>query len=180
MGEDGLRVAQAREAVRILSTRTIGERRGVLVLGPMDLANDKSCDVLLKSIEEIDPEGTFPILWANDLSEVRETIVNRCLCVWKGGDRTVLDKEVEVRAVQLVDAVTTNDLNLISRLVRDSKDLRALGDGVAREVSERFQKGDLSALAVWERLRPEMAFTNPSKIGVSHALLSACEVFRGS
>lgn len=181
MGEEGLRVAEAREAVRILSTRTIGEKRGVLVLGPMDLANEKACDVLLKSIEEIDPEGTLPILWATDLSEVRHTIANRCICVWKGGGRTVLDKDMEVRAAQLVDAVLDDDLNLITRLVGETKDLKALGEGIAREVSERAQKGGNSGvLVVWQQLRSEMAFTNPSKIGVSHALLSACGVLRGS
>jgi len=49
-----------------------------LVAGPLDEADPRALDILLKRIEEPTPKSPTLILWANDLGSVPPTIRSRC------------------------------------------------------------------------------------------------------
>ena len=72
LGDDGLKVDEAREVVELLMTTPVGDKLGVVIVGPMDEAAAKSCDTLLKTLEEFKGGLIRPILWAHDLSGVPE------------------------------------------------------------------------------------------------------------
>ena len=81
-GDDGLKVEEAREAVLCLLNTPLHAGVGVVLIGPVDEAQPKASDVLLKSIEEFTDGVVQPILWANDLGGVSPTIRSRCLDIW--------------------------------------------------------------------------------------------------
>jgi hypothetical protein len=78
-GLDGLKVDDAREAVSTLLSIPIGNRKGFVIIGPMDMSNPKASDVLLKTLEEHSFDYVQPILWADDISNVALTIRSRCV-----------------------------------------------------------------------------------------------------
>lgn len=178
LGLDGLKVDEARTAVKYLSTRGIGDKRGVLVIGPLDLANEKACDVLLKSVEEIDPLGTFPVMWAHDLEEVPRTLSSRCRCLWVGGVRLSVEQEMAERAGRVMVSVEAGDINDLLFQVKGEKNLDALARAICQEVSRRLREGSEEEflLRVWSRLRRELKHKIQTRIGLTHALLGACEV----
>lgn len=57
----------AREIVSLFSQRAVGGGQASVLIGPVDEINPATSDVLLKSIEDFDPAGTRPFLWAWDL-----------------------------------------------------------------------------------------------------------------
>ncbi len=69
----------ARELVSLLSQRAVGSGRAAVLVGPVDEVNPATSDILLKTIEEFDPDGTRPFLWAWDLGGVSHTLRSRCI-----------------------------------------------------------------------------------------------------
>ena len=67
----------ARELVSLLSSRTMVSTS--VLVGPIDEASPATSDVLLKVIEELDPRGVKPFLWAWDLGGVSVTLRSRCV-----------------------------------------------------------------------------------------------------
>jgi len=82
-GEEGLKVAVAREIEEMLSVAPLGDAVGTIVIGPFDkTASVEASDALLKTLEDFDSRYTLPILWAHDAGSVSRTIRSRCLEVW--------------------------------------------------------------------------------------------------
>jgi len=82
IGEAGIKIDDARRLIDLMDTAPVGDRPGVLTFGPVDKAAQSATDVLLKVIEEFDPQGVRPLLWAYDLGSVSNTIRSRCLHRW--------------------------------------------------------------------------------------------------
>jgi len=61
-----------------LFTQVYPHRNPCLVAGPLDQADPRALDILLKRIEEPTPNSPTLILWANDLGSVPPTIRSRC------------------------------------------------------------------------------------------------------
>lgn len=170
-GDDGLKAAEAREVVASLLSPPVGMEAGVLVVGPMDLAWPKASDVLLKRIEEFNPEVVTPILWANDLGGVSPTIRSRCLERWAPTLEDVEeDEDVVTAAWELVEAVTLNETYRVgSALFRVKGKEVELLNAIAGVLSADLD--DPAKLALWERLRPVTRWRNPTQIEIAAALV---------
>jgi len=122
IGDEGLKVDDARQVVSLLSTTPVGTQIGTLVVGPMDNATVFAADALLKKVEEFNGELVMPILWAFDIGGVRPTIRSRCLSRWapaSGED----DEDVELMqdGCDLQDAAMSGDLVTVARLLKKYK-----------------------------------------------------------
>lgn len=172
-GDEGLKVDDAREIVRLLGIPPF-EGIGVVVAGPMELATYKANDALLKSIEEFDAETVRPVLWANELEEVSPTIRSRCLARWAWLDPE--DEEIdedrdalEAAGRGLVRAALAGDLWAIPDYVNQHKgdltDLLGIAAGaIADDPTER-------ALRLWESIRKVARHRNPRPIEIIAAFL---------
>ena len=176
MGDEGLKVEDAREAVLILSSPAVGDDHGVLLIGPMDQANSRASDVLLKSIEEHRGMDVVPVLWAWDLAEVSLTIRSRCIPHWSPGEMAELPAETLEVAWQVCDAVLEGDLHRIISGVQEGKtDLEMLGRCLAHYIAVSAMEGQREFLCVWDAIRPQLQYTVLSPVGISHALLHAAQ-----
>jgi hypothetical protein len=169
-GEDGLKTDEAREVVSCLSSPPVGDQMGSLVIGPMDKASPRSSDVLLKILEDFDPNAVLPILWANDIEAVSPTVRSRCL-VKRVDAKSGPDEEDPLweAALDLDSALREGDVPRICRIVIDAK-------GSERELLEylvEYLSSDLTGegLQIWNRLRPLFSFGRISRVEVLCALL---------
>lgn len=173
-GDSGLKTSEAREIVGLLLSTPIGTRTGVVVVGPMDEANPKASDVLLKRIEEF-PDTVQPILWAHDLGGVAPTIRSRCLAEWApAADDDVGDDEMMSAALDIVEAVKQGELHTIPDMVRNHAKreydlVKALADVLSMESEDR------RILAIWERLRRVLRWRNVTSVEIISILLGGDE-----
>jgi len=160
IGDGGLKVDDARLVVELLMSVPTGELTGVIVIGPMDEANAKSSDTLLKSIEDFRGDYTIPIMWAHDLGGVSLTIRSRCL------DRFVSalgsnDNDVIVSdAFKIIEAVTTKDYLVVVDTMRpyDKREYDLIA-ALAEALSTRLDQEDCRQ--IWDRVRSVAEHRNP-------------------
>ena len=119
-GEEGLKIDDARSIIALMKSAAVGDEPGAFVVGPLDLAQQNATDVLLKVIEEFDPEVVRPVLWARDLGAVSATIRSRCVHRWCPGAEEH-DDEMMTFALDLVKAAVDQDRARAIELLRDSK-----------------------------------------------------------
>lgn len=119
-GEEGLKIDDARSIIALMQSAAVGDEPGVFVVGPLDLARQNATDVLLKVIEEFDPEVVRPVLWAHDLGAVSTTIRSRCIHRWCPGPEKH-DDEMVAFALDLVKAAVDQDRARAIELLRDNK-----------------------------------------------------------
>ena len=178
LGDEGLTVDEARSVVTMLLSVPVGEGLGTVVVGPLDEAAAKSCDVLLKSIEEFDSTSVMPILWATDVGGVSDTIQSRCLARWADGDSED-DEVLRLAALAAVDCVLSNDtagmLEAVGTFERGDKvalkkgrEWRFLGL-IAEFLAPNI--ADPHVREVWERVRKASQWRNPTVVEVLAALL---------
>jgi len=179
IGDDGLKVEGARHAVSLLNSIPIGSEKGVVIVGPMDLANYKASDVLLKCIEEFDDEHLQPILWAHDFGGVSETIRSRCLDFWAPLDD--VDGEDDDFLVSagwdLLNAVLNDDLWQIPGVLDRFKGKKGWEHDLLAYLVEALSQDLLTSddpeprLKLWRRLREAARHRNPTSIEIIAALL---------
>lgn len=170
-GLEGLKTDEAREVVEKLTTSFVGDQVGTLIIGPMDQANDKASDVLLKSLEEY-TETVIPILWAEDLEGVRPTIKSRSIPIWSPGDYEIEESYLDI-AYSICDSFLEGDLAAIYRDVEDTKkEIKHLVQAFPRIIQQRAQDHE-SLLVLWSHLRDVMKHSRVTKLGVFSALASA-------
>ena len=119
----------AKELVGLLSQRPVGDRRACVFVGPIDEVAPATSDVLLKVIEEFDPNGTRPFLWAWDLGGVSLTLRSRCVLRFCPG----VDPRTEAfvsSATVVLKAYTEQDWVTLIEEVKSLEDL----DGLLRAV----------------------------------------------
>jgi len=166
-GESGLKIAESREVIELMNSTSVGDQAGVVVLGPMDRAQRSAQDVLLKSIEEFDGEGTRPVLWAFDETEVLPTIRSRCLRQWCPG-AIVQDETVVETARSTVTLALHRDVPGLIEILKDA-DPREVLEAVAQVLAEREFDEDTRDL--WEQIREVLRFKNPTDTEVLTAFL---------
>lgn len=153
----GLNIQTVRDAVSVMSSPPVGDRKASVILGPVDrLTQEGVIDALLKTIEEGDPRAPRAYLWAHDLGSVRSTIRSRCLLEWCPGVLTVDRKLLEFARSVVDTAIRGSHVGLIevmAELKEDWKDSAAeFKLALAQVLSE--QKHNPKALSLWERYRP--------------------------
>lgn len=176
-GDEGLKVAEAREFVSLLQCAPVGETDGVVIAGPMDHAMPKSSDVFLKSIEE-PPLFVHPLLWATDLGGVSVTVRSRCLAVWCPNADTSApgDELVEGTARELLTAVLAGKYGLVPGLVgkvKSTPKLRGREPELVAEVVEAMtlMMEDPKVMTLWSRVRHLATWQNPTQLEVIAAFL---------
>ena len=143
---------------------------GVVVVGPMDLANLGAADALLKCIEEFHGEVVQPILWAHDLGGVRETIKSRCLNRWAPAtEEYEEDEEVEAAALDLVQYALLGELWRIPDRAKKQKGHEH--DLLRIAASALITDWTPKALRLWEQLREAARHRNPTMAEVVAAFL---------
>lgn len=162
--ENGLDVATLREVAEVLAVPPIGDRRGALVVGPVDILTQEGViDILLKTIEEFDPRNARPYLWAWGIGSVRPTIQSRCLLEWCPG-QMLLDPALLEVARTAIDATlrgsTVGVLEAFAELRDGWKDSTGDFPAAVAQILAARRDGDASRL--WVRLRPLLAFGNLS------------------
>ena len=171
-GEDGLKTDDAREVVELLFSTPLGMDIGVIVVGPMDEANLKASDVLLKRIEEFRGDLILPILWAHDLGGVTPTIRSRCLEHWSPATAAEADEALLQAGRDLVSASLSGDYWRIAEMwgsdALKGKEIELL-PVMAGVVSEHLDQEANRLL--WERIRKVARWRNPVPMEVFAALV---------
>lgn len=167
-GTEGLKVDEVREAVELLGTTPVGDEIGVVLIGPVDLANEFAADVLLKTLEDHDEKYVLPVLWAYDLGNVSSTIQSRCLEQWSPGDASSLSSLKET-AHTILGAIREVDLATMISSVQECKghEYEILAS-LAECLSE---SADKHSIKVWGQVRKVLRFRNPRPLEIIAALL---------
>jgi hypothetical protein len=166
-GEEGLKIAESREIIDLMANAPVGDRAGVLVIGPLDTALPASTDVLLKSIEEFNPDIVRPVLWANDETEVSSTIRSRCLRKWCPGEHVVSESVMSTARQLVAESLGGHRASVIEIL--SGQVPREVLVGAAEALAERGIDGDTEDL--WGNIRAVLRYRNPTATEVLAAFL---------
>lgn len=160
IGDDGLKVDDARRVTELLMSVPTGELTGVVVIGPMDEAHAKSSDTLLKSIEEFPGEYTVPIMWAHDLGAVSMTIRSRCLDRFVNALGSSDNDAVVAAAFRIIDAVIAKDYLIVVDTMRsyDKRETNLIA-ALSEALSTGLDREDYRD--IWERVRNVAEYRNP-------------------
>jgi len=152
-GEEGLKIDDARSIIALMQSATVGDEPGAFIVGPLDLAQQNATDVLLKVIEEFDPEVVRPVLWANDLGAISSTIRSRCIHRWCPGLEEH-DEEMLAFALDLLKAAVDKDRARAIELLRETKASPGdIIDACVRAMSLDPDQMSGKRYMFWERLR---------------------------
>lgn len=146
----------ARAFVELLSSLPVGSGARSVVVGPLDEASSATSDVLLKTLEEFDPRGVRPFLWAWDLGGVSKTIRSRCVCQFAPGTDERLTDYLPVGR-QMVSAYLTRDyVGLIEGWKESKGDEEVVLRAVVEDLLSHMAGDpvDPRVLDLWEALRP--------------------------
>jgi len=154
-GGEGLKVADAREVSALMATVPSGTRKGVIVIGPMDRANNNAADALLKLIEEIDTSLFALNLWAHDSGGVIATIRSRCDLVWcphaPEPDEDEDDSLDEHANSILEGRLGDNPIMVLEHLLA-VEDYPRLLESLSERLASRATSDDFD-MDLWDRLR---------------------------
>jgi hypothetical protein len=165
-GDDGLKIADSREIVDLLSASPVGDGPGSVVIGPMDAANRMAADALLKTLEEFDERVVRPVLWARDEGGVASTIRSRCIRRWCPAEEEHEDEVVDLgRAV--VTAIQDRDVAVLIETLKE-RDPEQVIVGVSLALAERRCAG---MAETWRALREVSMVRDPTLTEVLAALL---------
>lgn len=155
-GMEGLKIDEAREVALLVQRPAVGDRGAQsLVVGPMDAIREGSADALLKSIEEVNASTVRPFLWADDIGEVRSTIVSRCVSVWCPVDPyPAVDEELVSMAETTLSAYQKGNLPVILDCIEQSKGKeRQFLLEVVKKLPDWHRYHRCDFLDLWSRLR---------------------------
>lgn len=160
IGDDGLKVDDARRVAELLASVPAGELTGVVIIGPMDEANAKSSDTLLKSIEDFPGEYTIPIMWAHDLGGVSMTIRSRCLDRFVNALGASDNDAIIAAAFRIIEATIAKDYLIVVDTMRpyDKREydlIAALSEALSTGLDREDYRG------IWDRVRVVAEYRNP-------------------
>ena len=146
----------ARELTSLISRGLPGGApTGSVLVGPVDEVSSATSDVLLKTIEEFNPSGIRPFLWAFDLGGVSSTLKSRCVLQFcPGVDSRLEGYETSAQAV-LKAYMEGNWVTLVDELKGENQNLdlllRSVVDALASGMSVSTPDSRHSHL--WDTLR---------------------------
>jgi len=174
IGDDGLKVDDSREIVRLAGNAGVGDKLPVVMVGPLDRATPEAGDALLKTLEDL-AEGPLQIvLWADYLGGVIGTIRSRTLDRWCPPDERWTSPFVDEHAEALYAAWDKGDAAACLGVIFDrKKDWQALLQGFCEVMVERAPDSPQTA-RVWPLVRP-LLDGRGSHLCAATALLEALE-----
>jgi hypothetical protein len=152
MGDDGLKVDDSRTLVELLGAAPVGDKRGSLVLGPLDRTTPEAGDALLKTLEDFGEGPTRVFAWAWDLSGVLPTIRSRTLPVWCPGPDPL--GHLAKKAQALYDALTSRKLHTVLELLGEVPDDLSREDLLLAFLNPLSRNLSPESNNVWRRVRP--------------------------
>lgn len=155
---DGLDIETVRETVSVMGAPPIGDQRGSIVVGPVDILSQEGvADVFLKTLEDRHSKCPRPFLWAWDIGSVRSTIRSRCLLEWCPG-RVQYDRAMLENAKSVIDAsLSKSSAGVIEAFAEVRKTWKDDGEDFLRaSVQILSGKTDAKRLALWASIRPLM------------------------
>ena len=177
IGEEGLKVADAREVTELLLSPPVGDcALGVVLIGPVDRATPDALDALLKPIEEFGA-ATIPVLWAHDLEDVWETIRSRCMDQWAPADLLIEDEDSsQALAWDVLEVVLSGNLAVLTRLTgKRAKEekvdvvIQAMITSLASDIQQPVRR------KMWDSLRKLTQQRRPTRAGLIAALLEGVQ-----
>jgi len=146
----------ARELTSLISRGLPGgARTGSVLVGPVDEVSSATSDVLLKTIEDFNPGGVRPFLWAWDLGGVANTLKSRCVLQFCPGVDPRLEGYEESSQLVLKSYIEGDWVTLVEELKGENQNmdilLRSLVDRVAVGVS--VPTPDPKYTHLWDTLR---------------------------
>ena len=152
-----------------------GASTASVLVGPVDEVSSATSDVLLKTIEDFNPSGVRPFLWAWDLGGVSSTLRSRCVLQFCPGVDPRLEG-YETATQSLLRAYLTGDwVSLVEELKGEGQDLdlllRSVVDGLASEMG--VSHPDPKYTHLWETLRDLFGPSPLTPARVVHAFLLA-------
>lgn len=167
-GQEGLKIEESRTIIDLMANAPLGDKPGVLILGPMDHAWPAAADALLKSLEEFEGDIVRPVLWAHDEGGVKATIRSRCIRRWCPGPE-ISDKAILEQVRILVESsLKGNRAGVLESLKDLEGDILLAATQILRERTV-FSKGEVR---LWERIRGVLRFHNPSPTEIKAVFLS--------
>ncbi len=146
----------ARELTSLISRGLPGgAATGSVLVGPVDEVSSATSDVLLKTIEDFNPEGVRPFLWAWDLGGVANTLKSRCVLQFCPGAESRLEGYEASAQVVLKSYLEGDWVSLVEELKGENQNL----DLLLRSVVERVAPGmsvptpDPKYTHLWDNLR---------------------------
>jgi hypothetical protein len=154
IGDGGLKVADSRLIVELAGNAGVGDRKPVVIVGPLDRATPEAADALLKTLEDLAEGPLVILLWADYLGGVIGTIRSRTLDRWCPPDERWSSPFVDEHAEALYAAWDKGDAAACMRVVYDrQKDWQALLQGFCEVMAERAPDSPQTA-RVWPLVRP--------------------------
>lgn len=128
-----------------------GDERGVVVIGSVNLMSNAAADILLKPLEEHDPD-VQPILWATEMNGVLPTIQSRSLMSWCPGQPGNAAGRFEDLGVRIVESYLKGDVGAILAAVTQQRgsEYETL---VAISVALAARADDPRLTRMWVRVR---------------------------
>lgn len=174
IGDGGLKVADSRLIVELAGNAGVGDKRPVVIVGPLDRATPEAGDALLKTLEDLADGPLLILLWADYLGGVIGTIRSRTLDRWCPPDERWTSPFVDEHAEALYEAWAKGDAAACLGVIYDrQKDWQALLQGFCEVMAERAPDSPQAA-RVWPLVRP-LLDGRGSHLCAATALLEALE-----
>lgn len=167
-GLEGLKIDEARDIISLMQSAQVGDQPGCVLVGPLDEARQAATDVLLKVVEEFDPEAVRPVLWAHDLGSVSQTIVSRCVHRWCPKGTSSVNEDSMKLAFDLVDATLRKDRARVIEMLRNvkSEGFADLVEATTRVLAMAPEQLTGNRFVLWERVRKLALYRHMGKTEV--------------
>jgi hypothetical protein len=119
----GLKKDQLREAVGVLSQRSISDKTQWCLVGDLSFTNPEHTDLFLKSCEDARNIGLA--FYSQDLLSVSDTLKSRCFIQWSGRLPTYDNLEFQKKAEGLLSCYRERDRLSLSISIRELKHTEA-------------------------------------------------------
>lgn len=154
VGDDGLKVEDARLLVSLSENSGVGDRPPVVIVGPLDRATPEASDALLKTLEDLAEGPLRIVLWADYLGGVSKTIQSRILPRWCSPGPGWKSPYQTASAESLYTAWQKGDVEkVLSVVYENQKDWVGLLQGFVELLAVR---SPLQGVRVWGFVRPLM------------------------
>ena len=173
LGDDGLKVDDSREIVRLAGNAGVGDKSPVVVVGPLDRATPEAGDALLKTLEDLADGPVRIILWADFYGGVIGTIRSRTLPQWCPPDKHWVSPFVDDQARALYAAWIKKDIAACLDVIYASqRDWPALLQGFCEVIATEGPLEAPETARVWAQVRP-LLDGKGSHLNAATALLEA-------
>ena len=169
VGDAGLKVDDSRAIVALAAYAGIGDRKPVVVVGPVDEATPEAADALLKTLEEMATGSLQIVLWAHHRNAVIPTILSRTHPTWCPGPPLVRWEDRD-GVDELWDALAVNDSGAALCVLRDHKGSETdLLQGVVAHLEDTCENP--ASIKLWVRVREALEKTPVSALRAADAIL---------